>query len=503
MKNILNIIVLMLLFFSACTKDENVFSYDDSSFLEISDEVVDEIQVRQGEILKLSPKFDGAKGDYSYLWFSWRNNSAIGYRGDRDTLSREKELEAEIKSSYYIVGEPYKLTFKVTDNNTGVSSYFFYDLKITNVYSEGWIILQEVNGEADFSMILPSDEVIHNIYSSINPEHPIAEPLQVSLSSGAITDDVFPTGRKFYIAGKHDAIELDALTLQKRQNFDLLFFQPPPRVDLSFVGWSGTSLGVIINEGLLSTNFVGGFPGAKKFGLYMQDPGNSYAYSMAPFVANVGDYDWRAHPMVYQHIMYDQQNKRFYNVTGESLSTFPSNASNPAIFDMNDVGLNMKYMAPSYISNSHNAIMYDNSDVFLLQFTSLTTEGNSVITQSKRSMSAPHILEVSPSSIASSTLSGHLFYGYGNTLYSYAINSNFSSEVHTFSSDEEIINVKFREIKGSADGSGQLLLATWNGAESKIYEFTVLPSGSIAKSEDAPVKAGFARVKDMIYKSVN
>lgn len=494
--------VLLLLMAVACTKDKNNFSYDEPFDFQISDDVEGEIQIRQGEILRLSPDFDDSKGDYSYLWFAWRNNGAIGYRNERDTLGREKELAAEINPSYYIVGEPYKLTFKVTDNRTGVSDFYFYDLRITNVYSEGWIVLEDRNGQADFSMILPDGEVIYNIYSAINPDHPISNPLMLGLSSGAVTDDVSPTGRKFYVSGSNDAIELDLLTMQKRYDFDLLFFQPPPVTDLSFIGWSGTSLGVIVNEDLLSTNFVGGFPGAKKFGLYMQAPDKGYDYQMAPFVANIGDYDWRAHPVVYQHIMYDQKNKCFYSVTGQDIGRFPTNASTTSIFDMNDVGLTMKYMGPSNISNAHNAIMSEGTQAYLLQFSSLTTEGNSVITRLKRAMTAPYILESSASSIASSTLSGHIFYGYGNTLYRYAINANSAGEVYAFPADEEVINVKFRAIKTADNEVGQLMVATWNGQESKLYDFSISSTGSITAT-DEPAKDGFDRVVDMVYKSVN
>lgn len=495
--------LMLLLIIGACAKDSNNFAYDEPFDFQISDEeVIGVIQIRQGAMLDLSPNFDDSNGDYSYLWFAWPNSGALGYRNERDTLGTEKHLAAEIKPSYYIVGEPYKLTFKVTDNRTGVSDFYFYDLRITNVYSEGWMVLEDRNGQADFSMLLPDGEVLRQIYSSINPGHPITQPLMLGLSRGSVNDDIDPLPvRKFYIAGRNDAVELDVLTMQKKADFDFLFFQPPPVTQLSFIGWSGTSLGVMVNEGLLITNFVGGFPGAKKFGLYMQAPEFEYDYEMAPFVANIGEYDWRAHPVVYQHIMYDQKNKRFYNVTGESMGTFPTNASN-STFDMNDVGLTMKYMAPSNISNAHNAIMYESSQAYLLQFSSLTTEGNSVITQSKRLINAPHISEISASSIASSTLSGHIFYGHENALYRYAINSNSNRQEHLFSVNEEIVNIKFRKITENGEEYGQLLVATWDGLESKLYDFSVSATGIITASHE-PAKGGFDRVVDMVYKNVN
>lgn len=491
--------VLLLFAASACTKDNNDFAYEEAWDIQISDDIEGVIQIRQGETLSLSPDFDDTGGDYSYLWSAYRNNSAVGYYDAPDTLGTEKSLNAVIDPTFYILGEPYRLTFRVTNNHTGVSAFYFYDLLISNIYTEGWIVLEDKNGQSDFSMLLPSGEVIHDIYSSVNPDYVVNQPLMLSLSTGNVVDDVSPEGRKFYLVGTDDAIEIDVLTMQKRYDFDFLFFQPPSVRQLSFVGWSGTSVGVIVNEGLLITNYTGGFPGAKKFGLYMQVPERAYDYEMAPFVANIGAYSWFSGIVVYTTIMYDQKNKRFYNVTGESVASLPTNASDAAIFNMNDVGLTMHYMAPSYISNSQNAIMKEGSDAYLLQFTQLTTTGNPVLTQLKQAMTAPYILETPASNIASSTQSPHIFYGHGNSLYRYTINSNSSAEIFAFPAGESIVNVKFRAL---SDGTGELLVATWDNSESKIYELSLSTTGALTSSENTP-KTGFSKIVDMVYKSAN
>lgn len=490
--------MLLLFVVSACTKDENNFSYSEPVEFEISDaDVSGDIEIGLGERLTLSPDFDDSKGDYSYLWFAARHNSAVGYRAPRDTLSREKDLDTEI-SDFFILGEPYRITFKVTDNKSGVSGFYFYNLLITNLYSEGWMIFEDKQGMADFSMLLPDGSIQHDIYSLINPDYPIAEPLMLSLSSGSVTDDVSPTGRKLYVAGKHDAVELDPLTLQIRYNLDGLYFAPPATKNLSFIGWSGTNLGVIVNEGLLQANMTGGFPGAKKFGPGMQAPGVEYAYQIAPFTANIGSYDWRAHPIVYQHILYDQQNQRFYTTGGQTIDAFPTNASNTSIFDMNDVGLGMHYMGVANVANAHNAIMYDGTQPYLLQFSTVTTEGNSLITRMKQRMNAPHVLDADPAAISSSSQSAHIFYGYENRLYRYGVNANSTAEQYAFPVGEEIINVEFRAIDDNGTEYGELAVATWDGQESRVYLFPV----SLAGVLDEPSEAigGFDRVVDLVYK---
>lgn len=490
--------ILTLLLMVACTKDQNNFSYDEAFDFKISDDVSGVIQVRQGETLRLSPEFDDSKGEFSYLWFAWRNNGAVGYRNDRDTLATTKNLEAVIKPSYYILGEPYKLTYQVTNKKTGISAYYFYDLLVSNIYTEGWLVLEEKNGLGDFSMILPSGEVVHHIYSSLNPSAPVQDPIMLSLSSGNVTDDVNPAGRKFYLVGKKDIRDLDVLTMQKRSDFDFLFFQPPAVRDLTFAGWSGTALGVIVNEGLLITNFVGGFPGAKKFGLYMQAPDLEYDYKMAPFVANVGDYNWREHPAVFANIMYDQRNKRFYSVSGQSISAFPTNASNLSVFDLNNVGLSMHFMGRAHITNAHNAIMYDGGGAYILQFKSLTTTGNPVTTLLKQQMSAPNILQTVPSCIAPSTRTPHIFYGYGNTLYRYEITSNTTTQLHSFN-NETIQNVKFRSLE---DGIAEILIATGTGTDNKVYKANVNANGIFEGIAGTPA-VGFDRIVDMTYKTAN
>lgn len=493
--------MLLLFVISACTKDKNTFSYSEPVEFEISDaDVSGDIEIGLGERLTLSPDFDDSKGDYSYLWFAARHNPAVGYREPRDTLGREKELDTEI-SDFFILGEPYRVTFKVTDNRSGISGFYFYNLLITNLYSEGWMVLEDKQGTGDFSMLLPDGSVERDIYSLINPSYAISEPLMLSLSSGSVADDVSPTGRKLYVVGKNDAVELDPLTLQIRFNLDGLYFAPPAKRNLSFIGWSGTNLGVILNEGLLQANMTGGFPGAKKFGPNVQAPGVEYNYQIAPFTANVGEYDWRQHPVVYSHILYDQQNQRFYMTSGESLDALPTNASNPSIFDMNDVGLGMKYMGTANVDNTHNAVMYDGAQPYFLQFSSLPTGGNSEITRMKQRMNAPYILDTEATNIASSFQSAHIFYGYENRLYRYSVNANSTNQLHTFPIGEEIINTKFRAIDDNGREYGELLVATWNGQESQLYLFNVSLAGVL--SEPSEAIGGFDKVLDMVYKNVN
>lgn len=492
--------VLLLLIMAACTKDENNFSYGDPVDIVIADDMEDVINIRQGDSLILTPQVNDTGSDYSYLWFAFQNNSAVGYNSPKDTLSTEKELRAVIDPTRYILGEPYRITFKVTDNTTGVSAFYFYNLRIANTYTEGWLVMEDVNGQTDLSMLLPDGEVIHHIYSTLNPDYPMHKPLRLGLSRNNVADAVTATGRKFYLVSEEDAIEMDVLTMRKRFDYNFLFFQAPAVTKPTLVGWSqpysdvGSGVGIIVNEGLLCTNFTGGFPGAKKFGLYMQAPEKEYDYEMAPFFASavLGN-------QAYQHIMYDQKNKCFYNVSGQAISAFSNNASS-AIFDMNNVGLSMIHMDRSNLSNSHNAIMKDESGaVYLLQFSSATTTADPVITKLKQTMNAPLLVQATSETIASSNLSPHIFYGHGNTLYRYEINSNTYQTVFSFPGNEHVSNVKFRAL---ADGIGQLVVAVWNGQESKLYDFSISQTGMLEESGNPPL-GGFARVVDMVYKNAN
>lgn len=481
----------------SCAKDKGNYDYTVISKIGISDKnTTGTIYVQQGTQLKLEPtiELNGNAENLSYEWFVYLNSASASYVQDSIKISTEKNLNYTVDPKIFTIGENYKLTYKVTDNATGLSSFFFYQLSISDLFTQGWIFLEDKAGKADLSMILRNGTVYHDIYTFRNADSPILNPKAFTISTASITDDVGPSGKKYYIVGSNDAIELDGTTMKKRFDYNYLFFAPPTSIAPNYIAWGGGSsnnIGLLLNDGQLHVNMVGGFPGAKKFGAQLRSPNNGYDYELASqHISGTGYSD------TYNVIMFDKRNKRFYGVSTSALSVFDDANQSKDIFDMNNVGLDLIKLDSSNVAEIRNAVMKDNNGKgYLLQFRTLRNATNPSITIGKQEIVSPGI--ASALDVTASTLSPHLFYVYDSKVYRYEVTSNTSSVEYTLPSNETVTKIKFQK-HGYGNAVPRLIVTTWNGTEGKVYFFKVSQIGAIESLDK--VFTGFGKIVDLAYK---
>lgn len=481
----------------ACAKDNGNYTYTDIPSITFEDENNNgKIFIRQGEALKLSPtiKLNGNNDDLEFEWFVYLNSASASYVQDSALIGTTQNLDYIVDPEIFTIGEDYKLTYKVTNKQNGLSYFYFYQLTVSDLFTTGWMFLEDKQGNADLSMILNDGTIYRNIYTERNSEHPISGPKAFTISDRSISDGVGPDGKKYYIIGDGDAVELDGTTMRKRFEYDFLFFTPPTVRKPSYIAWGGgggNNIGLLVNEGQLHANMVGGFPGAKKFSAGLQSPNHGYEYELAPQHVS-----GTAYGDTYNVIMYDQQNECFYDVTYNSLRIFDAAAIDSDIFDMNDVGLDLLKLDFSNIAEIRNAVMTDGAGSgYLLQFRTHRTADQPVITINKQVITSPGI--ASATDMTCSTLSPHIFYVAGSTLYRYEVSSDLYTEEYTLPVGEELTKIKF-QAPGNGNAQSRLVVCTWNGTEGKVYYFRVNPNGSLGTLEET--FNGFGKIIDLAYK---
>lgn len=500
MKKYINIhlftVALCLLVFS-CAKDKGNYDYTEIPRIGLEDEAnTAKIFVQQGEVLKLAPtiQFNGNADDLSFEWFVYLNTQNAPYIQDSTLIATSRALDYVVDAAVFTIGEEYKLTYKVTNNQNGLSYFYFYQLTVSDIFTTGWMFLEDKQSKADLSMILNDGTIYRDIYTDRNADHPITHPKTFTISPRSITDDVGPIGKKYYLVGQNDAVELDGMTMVKRFNYDFLFFTAPEVFNPSYIAWAGgdgNNLGILLNDGHLHPNFVGGFPGAKKFSAQLKSPAHGYDYEMAPQHVSGNNYG-----DTYNIIMYDQHNKCFYNVTYNALRDFDAAAVDPAIFDMNNVGLDLVKLDSSNITEIRNAIMTDGAGTgYLLQFRMHRSAEQPIVTVNKQVITSPGI--ASAADVTCSTLSPHLFYVAGGKLYRYEVPSNTYTEEYTLPAGEELTKIKFQR-HGYGDAQPRLIVCTWNGSEGKVYYFRVNANGSLGSLDKT--YGGFGKIIDLAYK---
>lgn len=495
MKANLTIISILAVLFSSCYKDKGNYEYAAANQMKITTTGPINIPITFGDTLKLSPVITQTtaqnEDNLTFEWMVFDNSPASNYTLPKTVIGTARNLSVKITEPPFTLNQNYRLTYKVTDKRTGVSSFLFYNLTIINKYAQGWMFLEDKSGVGDFSMLLPDGTVERNVYSSLNASNPMGKPVKLEITAFQITDDLSPSSKKIYLLTETDGMELSYQTMLKKFNYGYLFYAAPSTFKPTRHTWASTStsavlsgsLGVAINNGKVHTNLVGGFPGSKKWGASLLNPAGNQNYTAAPFVAG---------GTTYVATVYDNINKRFYSAGNTVLNAFPGTAS--TVFDMNNVGMDLLYMDSANVVREYNAIFKDETNTpWLLKFKTVATAAAPNITLEKKQMVAPDV--VSMTAAASSTLTPHIYYSVGNRMYKYETTSNSTVPQYTFPAGETVTVMKFSRAPA---GTSQLVAVTWTGTESKVYFFNVSTVGDFTAYSN--VYGGFARIVDLGYK---
>lgn len=483
---------------SSCYKDKGNYDYKDINQLSISDAAAGGmISVNQGDTLRLQPVINQTTGtneaDLEYEWKVYDNSASSEYTLPVTVISTDRNLNNVITDPPFTLGQNYRLTFKATDKRTGVSAFMQYNLIIANKFAQGWMLLEDKPTGGDLAMILPNGMVEYNVYSERNSTAPLGKPVKLDITPFMITDAVSADSKKIYILSDNAGQELNYLTLQKKFDYGYLFYSAPAQTKPQRMTWASTttgdpilrgSLGIVINDGKVHANLVGGFPGSKKWGEALLAPTVGANYNAAPFVAG---------GTTYTAVVYDNIGKHFYSVGQTILSTFPAVAS--TVFDMNNVGMDLLYMDSANVIREYNAIMKDAGTSYLLRFKLVTTAADPAVTLAKTQMNAPEILQMTAA--AGSTATPHIYYAAANKIYRYETTSNTTVLQYSLPAGETVTSMKFYRAMAAPDKS-KLVVATWNGTAGKVYYFPVSAVGDFNNYSD--VFEGFARIIDMGYK---
>lgn len=484
-------LLLLLMAAAGCYKDKGNYDYHEPNKVILKDTLAGKlINVNKGEPFSLSPAVSQTQvTDNANLSYEWSTYSLSGSTL-RKIISHDKELHIIIDTAFTL-GANYAMTYKVTDNISGESVYMKYNLSVGNKYTEGWILLQDINGTTDYSMILPGGEIVHNVYKLMNGASLPDKPVGVFMSRHSVDDGITTPSRKMYLLTANGGLEMDYTTLIKRTNFPLLFYKAPTVIKPAYMSWpsAATGVGPAINSGKLYLNVAGGFPGVKKWGEMLLSPENDNQYELANFVA-IGN---SLTTNTFSVAVYDKLKKRFCVVkgSGNSLDSFHTKASK--LFNLNNTGMDLMHMDNSPQSEV-NAIMKDAAgQPWFCRFRMNFTTTDSVMTQMYQQMNAPGITNMS--NAASSVVTDHIYYGVNNTVYRYEPASNSTKVQFTFPANEHINLVR---CPVPLAGPPSVAIVTWDGTQSRLYSFLISLTGEISNYSES--YSGFGKVVDAQYK---
>lgn len=487
--------LLLAVLVAGCYKDKGNYDYITINKLSVSDTINPvNLSVTLGDSMKITPiieqSIDKNEDSLAYEWMVYDNSPASSYTMPRTVISTARNLAVEVKDPPFSLGQNYRMTYRVTDKRTGVSTAIYYNLTIVNKYATGWLILEDKPAGGDLSMILPDGTLERGVYTSLNPDYPLVKPLKLELTPYQVTDGFSSVSRKIYLLTENDGMELSYQTMLRQWDYAYLFYGAPAVIKPSRVTWmmnntyNSPSQGIAVNDGKLHSNLVGGFPGTKKWGAALSTPAGDYNYDATPFIAG---------GTTYTAVAYDKIGKRFYVVGNTALTNFPAAAS--TLFDLNDVGMDMIYMDSANVLREYNAVMKDASNApWLLRFKlAIANNDPPNLTLQKVQMDAPDVLNMT--AMSSSTQTPHIYYAAGNVMYRYETTSNSTVQQYTFPAGETVTQMKF--LRNPADVA-LLAAVTWDGTQGRLYFFEVSTVGNFSNYSNR--YEGFGRIVDIGFK---
>lgn len=481
---------------AACYKDKGNYSYSATNKLTLALDTIKSnstINMNQADTLRITPSIVQSLGkDESRFAYEWKiyNNSASASLGEpRIVIATSRNLAAALVAPNFVLGQRYHVTYTVTDTVTRVATFFTFNVQVVNRFATGWMVLEDLPGGGDYSMILNSNVVEHKVFAQINPGVPMGEgvPVGMDIATATVDDGIIsPGAKRIYIYHPNSGMELDYTTLQRKLNMQILFFNPPATLHPQGISWwtyptqtSYASFGTLVDNGKVYAAEIGGYPGAKKFGSALSMANNSNDYYAAREA-------WQGLSWPF---IFDKKNRRFHIVRPTKLDDFPDAVSTVA--NLNDLQKDLVYMDEANIVRGYNAILKDDGGQrFLLR---ITFSGyDPVLTSFIQAMNAPEINDAT--AYASSGSSPHIFYGTNNKLYRYEVTSNTTTQPFSFPAGENIVSIRCR------NGS-EMMVATWNGVSGKVYKFSITNTGTITGDTYTNEYSGFGRIIDMRYKS--
>ncbi|SEW54217.1 PKD-like family lipoprotein [Chitinophaga arvensicola] len=477
--NWLYILLLVAFIQSGCLKDNGNKAVTPINVLTITDTTA-VAAVLQFDTLTVKPDIKQAlpvdDGGLIFEWSIHQNDSEDAYPVYILDSTRYLHKSISVKPGIY------RLIYKVTVKASGVTYFKFFDLKVINRFSEGWLVLEDIGGKTDLTVILKTDTLFHHVFTSLNKENTLDNPVQVA------TTNTYGD-KQLFLFGANNAIELDYTQLTKLTDYTRWFWETPAVFRPQRFRQISTSVRFIINDGRLTARFSGGFPGEVKYLNTLPFPGGKADDYYFSSYAGVGPQPYTGEKTPYTAFFFDTKTKGFVYLSGASL--IPSLAAfnaptGSSLFDMRNIGLDLLAMDQGNASYLNNAIFKDGSNYYLYQIDANVSDP--AVNKKLITGDAPQLAAFTRMT-SSKKLQQIYFLSNGN-IHLYDILSGKARVIQAIAAGEE---VTYMQCTGD-----EVMVGTWNGTEGKLYRYTISPLGEFG---GVKVFTGFGKIVSMNYKA--
>ena len=501
MKKLLNIGLLVFLMtgFVACYEDEG--NYDYLNLPNVSIEAKDTVYATQFKLLEVPVEmnFDGdVEDNYEYSWRIW-SNEPLGNRNQRE-IATTKDLSYELSD---VLPGSYTLLLTCHNKRTDVNTYKEIYLSVQGLITEGWMVLHEKDGQSDFDLIMSpyfsnrasNDEVIHNLYESIN-----GEPLE---GRGVKIASYFCKGRyqDVIVLTDKGGARLSAITMQRTFDMSTLMKDMTDWNPENYLFWHYYwSPGYYGFDALISNGrfYIYSAIGDMGFTSYTEPIlKDGIEYKASPYGPKWFDY--------YKGIIYDELGGRFLGIDNNTYELKDMAApSAPQPFDWSDMHSTLRYMDTGYNYYEYGLMKDWDTGKHTLYVFNFDTKPNIAVTMHSAD-NCPELDDAKYFAIGS--LGNVFYYATQSDIYQfdYAGTKEGKKVYSLANANEKITGMKIfkpcvdRYISSHPYNNKILILSTYNEStkEGKVYMYYVNVSNGTIDMDSEKVFGGFGEILDM------
>lgn len=495
----LNILLILCVAFSACKKDLGNYDYQPINELTIANvDIAKGYSVNFNSPLTISPQIkgtqdpDGTKGSYTYEW------SLYAAAGD-SVISIQKDLNVRLTKP----PGSYTLQLKVMDKTSGVSYGVKTTLLVTTKVFEGFMVLNDVNGQSRLDMV-----TYYRTTGLFEQHTDILKEMSSALPTQGKPIQVYCT-------------ETEPSTLKTAQSYRIYLVTQTGtnKIDPETFGWNPTSAFKYEVSSTGPTDFrpvniaVRTYAGSIPFTLFMEG-GNIYRrgsggqnFAYVPLNIYTGNATpFRAYPELVSGFlvatMFDMDKRAFTSLAvtsgATSVTSVPPSANMPS-------GKDMVYMESMANGNGY-AVMKDvnAANYYILRFAAFFSVSSTLFDQ------VPDPTIALAEHFAFSPDLGYLFYSVGGKLYEYDAFLK-KSFLMLDKGQSNIDYIAFPKITGTANANyvawaKQLLVGTSNpsgtpGSNGTLEQYAVPPINAPLQLKNT--WTGFGKIASVSYRERN
>ncbi|QEC43945.1 PKD-like family lipoprotein [Pseudobacter ginsenosidimutans] len=465
--------ILTLALMQGCIKDKGNYSYNEINKLSIQRTLPDTFYVMVQDTLKVDLEVSQSLPDTAGLTYDW-----VLYPGNTAPYRRHVGNSANLRALISDAPATYDLDLFITDKKTNVTLYKKFYVNVMSAFNQGWLVMNEKDGHNDISMILPTNDIIHNIFSKANNNQFLTP------GNGSITVFQRKTAQMVYLFTPGSGLQASVTNFSIESRFRDWFFIPPAEEAPLAVYTNGSEEHFLTKTRAYGVNLI--TPAPYKYGVAAV--GNYY---LAPY--QISD------PLGF--IFYDTIAQRFWYHSGSdfSLQTV-AGAKSTDVWNLNNVGKRLLY-AGMNTGQTFVSVFESNGKDSLFVCTGLSGGTNSKGTAAD-TLPAGLPLQ-SASRYLSSRMVPHIYFAYNNQLYIWDIPGRLQRLVYTFPAGTEIRSLKWyvnTRNFSDPDNNRVLMAATKEGNEGKVYLFGVEATGDFTGGTYRQTFGGFGLIHDVTYK---